>query len=211
MLEWLPEAKNYPRYHDGIRSITRREQLLQEKDGLVPIEYHPTDLQRMHVCNGELLYEHMGAAECDLGQPELGLAYLMTRGYEEYLSSFTFNGHEISLFVLAGQRFDIKEYRKYPQAIVDGKRMHRPANLIERLSLDMGAQINEEILTNVWFDFRNLAIFTVSEEYFEALKRGLLRMEQQRANGERWYDSSSGKEFRKKLEHFIQKVWEKKS
>lgn len=131
----------------------------------------PWLIQRCELVDGKLRYDYMGATEFEIGGQTKSLRRIFALGVATGSVTVSLDGEEVSVYMVAGEGFSFADYQEHLQDLADRK--FRPKEWIcfdDALRVVIGTAVQESHRrTNVWFDFENDVLWTVTSRHQEAL------------------------------------------
>lgn len=122
--------------------------------------------------NGKMTYDYMGSTEFEIGRQSESLERIFAAGMALDCVNVNIGGKEIPVYMVASSGFSFAEYQPYLQQLAEGK-----LQLQESARFDDFVRVRAGIPTvlgcssgiNVWFDFKNDVLWTLTEENQRAL------------------------------------------
>lgn len=127
----------------------------------------PWLVQRCELGADELKYEYMGATEFEVGDQAMSLERIFAAGMVFASTTINVGGKEVSVFMVASEGFPFAEYQPYLQQLADHKlRLQEWTCFDEVVKRQVGVRLVSRYIpsTNVWFDFRNDVLWTLTED-----------------------------------------------
>lgn len=131
----------------------------------------PWLIQRCELGDGRLLYEYMGSFEFECGDQSRALQRIFAPGAVLGSVTVTVGGREMPVYLVAAKGFQFPDYQPYLQQLADYRLplQERTTNFDYALKIAAGLPVDQIPRTNVWFDFENDVIWTLSLSDREAL------------------------------------------
>lgn len=126
----------------------------------------PWLIQRCELAGGKLTYDYMGSAEFEIGDQAKSLKRIFAAGVELGSTTVTLGGKQIPIYMVASKGFLFADYQPYLQEIAGGTlRAKEWTNFDEVVRAKAGLKTFPHVpRTNVWFDFQNDVLWTVTEK-----------------------------------------------
>lgn len=127
----------------------------------------PWLIQHCELAGGKLIYDYMGSAEFEIGDQAESLKRIFAAGVELGTATVTMFRKQIPVYMVASKGFPFADYQPHLQQVAVGN--FRPKewtnfNDVVRAKAG-GLKIFHHIThINVWFDFQNDVLWTVTEE-----------------------------------------------
>ena len=125
----------------------------------------PWLVQRCESGEMELTYDYMGSTEFECGGQPKSLKRIFAAGMAEEVVNITIRGKEIPVYLVAIAGFPFAEYQPHLQRLAEGKlRLQEWTDFSEAVKTQAGLEADRATpRTNVWFDFENDALWTLTE------------------------------------------------
>ena len=152
----------------------------------------PWLIQRCELGEGRLKYDYMGSSEFKVGDRVESLKRIFAKGLETGSTTINFQAGEMSfstsggstsqstyrqhtdvrVYMVAGKGFSFAAYRPYLQQLAEHKlRLQEWTSFDDVVKAQVGVKTNRgfSTRTNVWFDFQNDVLWTLTEDNLKAL------------------------------------------
>jgi hypothetical protein len=132
----------------------------------------PWLVQRCILEEGKLRYEYMGSAEFESDDQGKALKRIFVAGIDVGLTKVVLGGKEIPVYMFAPRGFLFADYQPYLQQLAENKlRLKERTNFDDAAKLAAGLPMDSDHIpeTNVWFDFDNDVLWTLTEDNQKAL------------------------------------------
>ncbi|NQT49699.1 hypothetical protein HQ571_03330 [Candidatus Kuenenbacteria bacterium] len=132
----------------------------------------PYFVQRCELLDGRLEYDYMGSTEFEVGDQPQSLKRIFEKGLVWGTVTVTLDNKSVVVHMIAAEGFSFEEYQPYLQKMVE-----RELRLKERTEFDDAVRKQLNLATdsfgagptNVWFDFENDVLWTLSKNKRKSL------------------------------------------
>lgn len=127
----------------------------------------PWLVQRCELSNdGKLRYDYMGSAEFEVGDQARSLKRIFAKGMRLDSVSVIVDDKEVVVYMIAAEEFPFADYKPYLQQMADNTlRLKEWTNFDDAIKAQLGLETTlGEDETNVWFDFKNDVLWTLTED-----------------------------------------------
>lgn len=136
----------------------------------------PWLIQRCTLDGGMLRYDYMGSSEFEVSDQPKSLKRIFAKGMRTGSTTVkvvtsAVSEREVTVYMVAGKGFIFTDYQPYLQQLADNKlRLQEWTNFDEVVRLHVGLRTGQYVpATNVWFDFQNDVLWTLTEDNQKAL------------------------------------------
>ena len=132
----------------------------------------PWLIQRCELGDGKFRYDYMGSSEFEWGDQAESLKRIFASGMRTDSATMNIEGKEVVVHMLAGEGFAFVDYQPYLRQLAEDElRLQEQAGFDEAVKAQVGIKSNRRfpLRTNVWFDFRNDVLWTLTEDNLGAL------------------------------------------
>lgn len=137
---------------------------------------HPHLIQRCELGNGTLEYDYMGMSEFEIGGQREALRAIFAGAMTTGSVKITVQGRDVDIFAVSFRGFDLVSYGPHLQQMAEGKlRLAELAYFDRAVEAKLGIEAMPDFMAkiNVWFDFPNGVLWTLTEENQHELVRVL--------------------------------------
>lgn len=134
----------------------------------------PWLVQRCKLKDGKLSYDYMGSAEFEIGGQAKSLKRIFESGMLSGVALVRVEDKDIGVHILAIKDFDLRGYDPYLQQIADNiLPLKERTYFKEAVKAKAGVPTDYPRTVNVWFDFENDILWTLSQANYMALASAL--------------------------------------
>ncbi|MFC1623591.1 hypothetical protein ACFL05_00530 [Patescibacteria group bacterium] len=132
----------------------------------------PWLIQRCNLTdNGKLMYDYMGSSEFEFGDQAKSLKRIFATGLYQGTTTVNIGDKRATVYMVASKGFPfVGEYQQYLQTDTDSRlHLKEPTGFNDAVKEALGIENDRFRDTNVWFDFENDVLWTLSEENADRL------------------------------------------
>lgn len=132
----------------------------------------PWLIQRCELGDGKLRYDYMGSSEFEVGDQSKSLKRIFAQGMRKGSTTVNIDGKEAVVHMLAGEGFVFADYQQYLQQLAEHKlRLQEWTSFDDVVKAQAGIKTARDWTprTNVWFDFQNDVLWTLTEDNLNTL------------------------------------------
>jgi len=137
----------------------------------------PWLVQRCKLGGGELRFNHMGFREFSDGEQVKSYKRIFEKGMVSGSTVVNICNKVVVVFMVAGMGFDFTAYQQYLQRLVNGElRLRSPIYFEDAVMSETGIKPDPQLvrLVDVWFDFQNDVLWTLTRDNLEVLVSTML-------------------------------------
>lgn len=132
----------------------------------------PWLIQRCELGGDKLRYDYMGSSEFEVGDQPKSLKRIFAQGMRKGSTTVNIGGKEVVVHMLAGEGFVFADYQQYLQQLAEHKlRLQEWTSFDDVVKAQAGIKTARDWTsrTNVWFDFQNDVLWTLTEDNLNTL------------------------------------------
>ena len=132
----------------------------------------PWLIQRCELGGGKLGYDYMGSTEFEVGDQAKSLKRIFAKGMRTGSTIVNVDSKQVVVHMLAGEGFIFADYQQYLQQLAEHKlRLQEWTSFDDVVKARAGIKTDRRFTprTNVWFDFKNDILWTLSENDLKTL------------------------------------------
>ena len=137
----------------------------------------PWLIQRCELGEGKLKYDYMGSSEFEVGDQSKSIKRIFAKGIRwgsatVKVVTSAVSEREVTVHMVAGEGFVFADYQPYLQQLANHElRLQEWTNFDDMVKAQAGIKTDRSFMprTNVWFDFRNDVLWTLTEDNLKTL------------------------------------------